>query len=105
VGNKKTVEQEINESLEKWDCKQLSEFLRDVIPLLELYNVDEEHDWVRDAVGDDSLQNVRLIRTVYLISKIAENHAGALCSFKVNFRNLYKRIEKQGLQIDDQEKP
>lgn len=97
MGNKKTIEQEINECLEKWDCKQLCLFIRDVIPLLELYDVDEEEDWVRDQVGQDNLQNVRLIRTVYLLSKIAENHAGALCSFKAFYKNLHIRMEKQGI--------
>jgi hypothetical protein len=101
VGNKKSIEQEINDCLEKWDCKQLCSFLKDIIPLLELYNVDEEDDWVRDTVGTDNLQNVRLIRTVYLLSKIAENHAASLCHFKVSFRNLYKRMEKLGMDLDD----
>jgi hypothetical protein len=30
---KKTVEQEMAEFLEEWDFKQLSNFLRDIIPL------------------------------------------------------------------------
>lgn len=90
---KKTIEQEINEFLEKWDCKQLTLFVNDIIPLLQLYDVDEEDDWVRDSVGEDNLRNVRLIRTVYLISKIAENHSAALCSTKMNFRNIFKRLE------------
>lgn len=99
---KKTLEQEINEFLEKWDANQIWGLLRDIIPLFELYDVDEEDDWVRDKVGTDNLQNVRLIRTVYLLSKIAENHAAPLCNIKVNFRNLYKRMEKLGIKVDDQ---
>ncbi len=92
---KKTVEQEINEFLERWDCKQMVAFMHDVIPLMELYNVDEEEDWVKDIVGDEDLRNVRLIRTVYLVSKIAEKHSGMLCMLKIQHKNLHSRMQKQ----------
>lgn len=93
---KKTLEEEINEFLQTWDCEQLTSFLRDIIPLFELYDVEDEDDWVKDAVGTDNERNVRLIRTVYLVSRIAEFHAGKLCSIKMNFKNLWQRMEKQG---------
>ena len=91
---KKTLEEEINEFLEVWDCKQLTTFLRDIIPLFELYDVEDEADWVKDAVGESNERNVRLIRTVYLVSIIAENHAGILCSIKMKFKNIFKRMQK-----------
>lgn len=91
---KRSLEQDINSFLEIWDCKQLTSFLKDIIPLFELYDVDEEDDWVKDAVGEANERNVRLIRTVYLVSKIAENHAGKLASIKMNFKDIYKRMEK-----------
>jgi hypothetical protein len=93
---KKTLEQEINEFLEKWDRDQMCDFLRDIIPLFDLYNIENDSDWVKDAVGEDDLQNVRLIRTVYLVSRIAEFHAGVLSTLKINFKDLYKRLESQG---------
>jgi hypothetical protein len=92
---KKDLEQEINEFLEYWDCNQMSNFLRDIIPLFELYNVEEDSDWVADGVGSDDVRNVRLIRTVYLISKIAEFHAGKLCMVNIRFKNIYHRLEKE----------
>ena len=94
---KKTIEQEINEFLESWDCKQQIAFLRDIIPLFELYDVEDEDDWVKEAVGESNERNVRLIRTVYLVSKIAEFHAGKLCSIKMNFKDLFLRLEKESL--------
>lgn len=94
--SKKTLEQEINEFLESWDADQMCAFLRDIIPLFELYDVEEESDWVRDAVGAENERNVRLIRTVYLISRIAEFHTGKLASVKMNFKNLYQKMEKHG---------
>jgi len=103
MGKKNTVEEDINAFLEKWDGDQMCSFLRDIIPLFELYDVDEEDDWVREAVGQSDERNVRLIRTVYLISRIAEFHAGILCSIKMNFKDLYKRMEKQGTVVLDDE--
>lgn len=94
---KKTIEDQINEFLEIWDFKQMSSFLQDIIPLFELYDVDEENDWVKDSVGEENTQNVRLIRTVYLVSRIAEFHAGKLCNIKIEHKDLWKRLEKEGL--------
>jgi len=68
-------------------------FTLDVFPLFELYNIEEEDDWVKDSVGASDVHNVRLIRTVYLMSKIAENHAGRLCLMNLNFKNLWKRMQ------------
>lgn len=90
----RTLEQEINEFLDDWDCNQLTSFLRDIIPLFELYDVEDDDDWVKDAVGEENERNVRLIRTVYLISKIAENHAGKLSTVKVKFKSLFERMER-----------
>lgn len=97
MNKKKTLEEEINEFLEKWDCKQLTAFLRDIIPLFELYDVEDENDWVKDAVGESNERTIRLIRTVYLVSIIAENHAGILCSIKMKFKNIFKRMQKDVL--------
>ncbi len=95
--SKKTIEQEINSFLEKWDSAQMCAFLRDIIPLFNLYDVNGEDDWLKDAVGELDERNVRLIRTVYLVSRIAEFHAGILCSIKMNFKDLWKKMEKHGV--------
>lgn len=91
---KKDIQTEINEFLEYFDCQKMTNFLRDIIPLFELYDVEDEDDWVKEAVGEENERNVRLIRTVYLMSKIAENHSGALASIRMNFKEIWKRIEK-----------
>ena len=96
MGKKRTLDQEINEFLEFWDGDQMCAFLRDIIPLFELYDVEEESDWVTEAVGSENERNVRLIRTVYLISRIAEFHAGKLASVKINFKEIYKKMERHG---------
>jgi len=61
--------------------------------LLELYNVDEDNDWVKDVVGDEDVRTVRLIRTVYLVSKLAQKHSGMLSVINIRFKDLWKRME------------
>lgn len=89
---KQTLEAEIESFVESFGSKELCAFFKDVFPLFELYNVEEDDDWVKDTVGELNVKNVRLIRTVYLMSKIAENHAGKLCLINMNFKNLWKRL-------------
>lgn len=91
---KQTIEEEIKCFLKSWNCEKQVNFLRDIVPIFELYDVESHNDWLSDQVGPEDLQNVRLVRTVYLISRIAEFHAGDLCLIKSHFRNLYKRLEK-----------
>ena len=88
------VEKEINDFLQIWDFDQMTSFLKDVYDLFDLYNVDEENDWVADIVGKSDTRNVRLIRSVYLISRIAEFHSAKLCSINIRFKNLWKNLEK-----------
>lgn len=90
------MEEEINLFLESWSSKEMIGFLDDVIPLIELYDVDENDDWVKDAVGEENERNVRLIRTIYLVSRIAESHAGKLSLINMRFKGLWKRIEMEG---------
>lgn len=90
---KKPIEDQINEALDFWDCKKQIAFLRDILPLFELYDVEDEDDWVKEASGEENERNVRLIRTVYLISKIAESHAGSLASFRMKFPKLHEKME------------
>ncbi len=91
---KKNIEQEINEFLMEWSITEMTNFIGDIIPIFELYNVDVDNDWVKEEVGEENERNVRLIRTVYLISKLSENYSGRLCSLKVKFPGLWKKLEK-----------
>ena len=97
--NKHTIEEEINSFLEIWDCNQICDFLRDIIPIFELYYLDDDNDWVMEEIGGDEeeTRTIRLIRTVYLISKIAENHAGRLANTKIKFKNLFIKMEKMNI--------
>lgn len=99
---KKNLEQEINEFLDYFNCEKMIKFLKDIIPLFELYDVEDEDDWVKDAVGEEDERNVRLIRTVYLMSKIAENHSGSLAMIRSRFPNIWLKMEKQKVMENEQ---
>jgi len=94
---KNNIEQQINSFLEIWDVDTMTSFIKHIISLCELYNVEEDDDWVKDAVGIDNERNVRLIRTVYIMSRIAEFYSGKLCNTKMQFKDLWKKMEKFGV--------
>ncbi len=96
---KKSLQDEINEFLMVWDCETMNGFFREIADLFDLYNVEEEDDWVKDEVGDEDERTIRLIRTVYLISRIAEFHAGKLCTLKMQFRDLWKRMIQESANV------
>lgn len=92
---KRTLEEEINEFMKDWDHRALTRFFEDVYPLIELYKVEQGNDWVEDIVGKEETRTIRIIRTVHLLSKIADYHATRLCKSKVAFKDLWRRMEKQ----------
>jgi hypothetical protein len=99
---KKSVHEEIEDFLEVWDFQTLKSFLIEIIQIAHLYNVDENDDWVADMVGEENEKNVRLIRTVYLLSRIATFHAGKFANINVNYKNLWKKMEKHIEEIQIQ---
>ncbi len=92
---KKDIQEEINEFLVLWGVEEMHSLLQDIIPILDLYNVDREDDWVKKAVGDEDVKNVRLVRTVYLLSRLAESHASRLFNTNLRFKNLWQRMEEE----------
>ena len=91
---KKTISEEISAFFDVWDSKDMVEFFSDLMPLFILYNVDlDEKDWVVDEVGIEDAMNVRIIQTAYLLTKFAEKHSAKLCSMKIRFKDLPKRLE------------
>lgn len=101
--DKKTIEQIINDALDDWGRAQQWAFLRDTMPLLELYNVDGDDDWLEQEVGGDeeNVRTIRLIRSIYLISRIAEFHADKLIHFKCTYPNLYKKMSSIVEALED----
>ncbi len=91
---KKTLEEQLNECASYLFEDKVVNFLYDIIPLFELYDVEDESDWVKDQVGEENEANIRALRTVYLMSKIAENHAGVLANLRGAYPKLYLRMKE-----------
>jgi len=89
------IDDKINRFLEIWDLPQMLAFLRDAIPIFELYDCSEDDDWVKKAVGEESEYNVRLMRTAYLVSKFAENHSSKIAEIKICLKELWRDMEKE----------
>lgn len=91
--NNKNIEQELIEFFKLWDFESLSELVRDLIPIVELYDARIEKDEIAEFVQDQDKQNVILLRTSYLLSKIADRHTGILSKTKIRHPGFYKRLE------------
>lgn len=92
------VEKEIIDFFNLWDFKKLSNFVRDLIPLIDLYDTRIEEDAVKEFISDQDQQNVILLRTAYLLSIIADNHTSILSSTKIRHGGLYKRLKKEAVK-------
>lgn len=90
----KNIENEINDFVNEWDLRQMMKFVTDIAEIYHLYDCDDEQDWVKDEVGEENAVDVRLIRTVYLLSKLADEHSPKLATVKFKFNKLWKRLEK-----------
>lgn len=98
MSKEKPVEELIEKAVNFWDVKKVIHMLTDFKEIYELFNVDENEDWVRDVVGEEDLSNIRLIRMIYLLSKIADYHASDLVLFKMKFPRLWENMERQSKQ-------
>lgn len=87
------LEEEIPLFYQTFTGEKMVQLFRDFLPLFEMFDVEDETDWGTDLVGKDNEMTVRLIRAAYLISILAERHAGTLALIKAKHKNLYKRLE------------
>ena len=91
----KTIEQEINDFYDLWPVEKFTSFFQDISEILDLYDVDEHNDWVKKVIAnEEETATIRLIRTVYLFSRFAENHSATLARIKVHHKDLWKRLEE-----------
>lgn len=91
---KKTLEQEINEFFNVWGFKEMSVFFESVIPIIDLFDPENEKE-IENLVGKEDEINVKLIRTIYLMSKFAELHGSKMYVLNTKFKGLWKRLEKR----------
>lgn len=85
---------EMSKILGIYRCDRFIELIEDIYEIVRLYNVDEVEDWVADTVGWEDVRNVRLARTAYLLSKLADRHHRWLRSVNRAAPGFWKRAEK-----------
>lgn len=92
----KTIEDEINAFLELWDVEQNTNLCVFLDEYFRIFNVTEDEDWIANKVGGtkENIATIRFIRTVYLISRLADDYAGRLCTIKAHFKGLWERMEQ-----------
>lgn len=95
------IERDISNFLHEWGYDKMGDFLGDVMEVYQLYNVTKESDWVLDIVGADDVANVRLVRMVYLMSKIAQIYGSGLYKLNCQFKTLPAKMEKIHREIRD----
>lgn len=87
----KTIDDRISDFLRDFDIDDMSFFLElmgEIWGTFENYTSDEP---------DDNHVKMKLIRSVYLISRLADEYGTKLFSIKCNHKGLWKRLE----EIDD----
>ena len=88
-----TLNKEINQFVQKWDVYSLIELVGLAEKLIELYDMDEKEDFLREYYGKEDGDNIRIIMTVRLLSKMSEVFGAKMVSTNVKFKGLWKRLD------------
>ena len=88
------LEGELCRFLDIWPLEQFTEFMRCVHNLMEMYDITDENNWIEKIVAPEDMRNVVLIRTAYLMSKIAEKFASKLYQTASKLPKFCHRLEK-----------
>lgn len=93
---KKSLDEHITQFLEDFKLSDMIDFMEAIYPIIELYETMlEEKDWVVEQVGAENAHNVRIIRTVYLFSRLADFYSGRLCLLSARHKGLWRKMEKE----------
>lgn len=90
---KRTPEEEINAFLEIWGIDDLLKLIEELSLIFETYHIEDSDIPIFDGKTKEEIANIRIIRTVYLISRIAELYSGKLCITKIKVPRLYENLE------------
>lgn len=92
----------VNGILRIFGPDELTNLLRTTWELYDLYGRDEDGDWVEDAVGIENVDEVRLSRTAYILSSLAEQNAKLFDKINKRYPGFHKLAEKIAEQQRDQ---
>lgn len=98
-----TLQDDIQRILGIYGPNQLNSLIEDAYELFQLYDVDEKDDWVEQFVGSENLREVRLARTAYLLSRIADHHADLLKKVSRGSKGFWLKAEKSHVSTQRRE--
>lgn len=87
------LEKNIQKFFEVWDFEQMNDLARFFIEFLEVFELDKDLDWEKEVLQNEDKRNVKIIRCVYIILKLADLYSGKLLCTKAEFKNLWKKLE------------
>jgi hypothetical protein len=90
---KRTPEEEINAFLEIWGTDDLLNLLEEISLVFETFYMENTDSPILEGKTDEEIANIRIVRSVYLISKIAELYGGKFCMTKMKVPRLYEKLE------------
>jgi hypothetical protein len=99
---KRNISLEIVEFFHLWSVKDMTSFLENVLPIFEMFQEDE--GVIVTPEDEEHINNVKLVRYVYLLSYLAETYAGKFSRIKSQHKDLWRRLEKMAEEISP-EKP
>lgn len=104
MSKKKDIESELIDFWTLYPPTEMEKFIRDVIPLVDMFEKYEDEEWLNEAPTLQETLNIKLIRGAYIMSRIAELHAGRMCRIKNAHGDFWKRLEGKAneLQQDTQ---
>lgn len=94
VPNEYALSDDVNGILEIFGPDDLTNFLRITWELYDLYGRDEEGDWVEDSVGIENVDEVRLARTAYILSALADMFSKPMVKINRRYPGFHKLAEK-----------
>lgn len=87
------MEIKIQEFFEKWSWEEMNDLACFFIEFLEIFEIDKQIDWEKEVQANEDIRNVKIIRCVYIILKMADLYSGKLVSTKMEFKSLWRKLE------------
>jgi len=87
------LESKIHVFFEKWSFEEMNDLARFFIEFLEVFEIDKDMDWEREVLQNEETRNIKIIRCMYIVLKMADLYAGKFVATKVEFKGLWRKLE------------
>lgn len=87
------LEEKVQMFFEKWSFDEMNDLARFFIEFLEVFELDKDLDWEKEVLANEDVRNVKIIRCMYIVLKMADLYSGKLVATKVEFKGLWRKLE------------